>query len=120
MEELRDRMSKGAISVEEVEQAFIDATSKGGQFYKGMEEASKTFNGQISTLKDNFNELLGNATKPLFDFLTNTALPTAISLVETLNDNLTIVLSTLGGMSAAVGTAFAVKTIQKFTIFVGT
>ncbi len=119
MEELRDRMSRGAIGVEEVEQAFIDATSKGGQFYKGMEEASKTFNGQISTLKDNFNELLGNATKPLFDFLTNTALPTAISLVETLNDNLTILLSTLGGMSAAIGTAFAVKTIQKFTTLVG-
>ena len=29
MEELRDRMSRGAIGVEEVEQAFIDATSNG-------------------------------------------------------------------------------------------
>ena len=119
MEELRDRMSKGAIGVDEVKQAFVDATSEGGQFFNGMEEGSKTFAGRIATLKDNFNELLGNATKPLFNFLSQDALPTAISLVETLNDNLTIVLSTLGGMSAAVGTAFAVKKIQTMTTFVG-
>ena len=119
MEELRDRMSAGKIGVDEVKQAFIDATSEGGQFFNGMEEGSKTFAGRIATLKDNFNELLGNATKPLFNFLSQDALPTAISLVETLNDNLTILLSTLGGMSAAVGTAFAVKKIQTMTTFVG-
>lgn len=119
MEELRDRMSAGKIGVDEVKQAFVDATSEGGQFFNGMEEGSKTFAGRIATLKDNFNELLGNATKPLFNFLSQDALPTAISLVESLNDNLTIVLSTLGGMSAAVGTAFAVKKIQTMTTFIG-
>lgn len=118
MEELRDRMSRGAIGVEEVEQAFIDATSKGGQFYKGMEEASKTFNGQISTLKDNFNELLGNATKPLFNFLTNTALPNAIELVGVLNNHITILTATLGGLAVASATAFAIKKIQVFSTFV--
>lgn len=119
MEELRDRMSKGAIGVDEVKQAFVDATSEGGQFFNGMEEGSKTFAGRIATLKDNFNELLGNATKPLFNFLTNTALPRAIELVGFLNDHINTLIATLGGMAAAVGTAFAVKKIQTMTTFVG-
>ena len=53
MAEVRDEMSKGKISAQEVADAFKTATSKGGQFYNDMEEQSKTFNGQISTLKDN-------------------------------------------------------------------
>lgn len=119
MQEVYDRVSKGAVSVDEITNAMKIATSEGGQFFNGMEEASKTFNGQLSTLKDNFNELLGNATKPLFNFLTNTALPGAIELVGFLNDHINTLIATLGGMSAAVGTAFAVKKIQAMTTFVG-
>lgn len=59
--ELKDEMSKGAISAEMVQQAFVDATSAGGQFYQMSENASKTIQGQISMLEDAmsaaFNEL---------------------------------------------------------------
>lgn len=104
MEELRDRMSRGAIGVDEVKQAFIDATSEGGQFYKGMEEGSKTFLGQLSTLKDNFNEFSGNIMRPLFNFLSQTALPSAINLVGALNNNVDTLISTATGLATAFAT----------------
>ena len=54
-------MSKGAISAEMVQQAFIDATSASGKFYNMSENASKTINGQLSMMQDAmdsvFNEL---------------------------------------------------------------
>lgn len=58
---LKDEMSKGAISAEMVQQAFLDATSAGGKFYNMSENASKTINGQLSMMQDAlddvFNEL---------------------------------------------------------------
>lgn len=58
---LKDEMSKGAISAEMVQQAFIDATSAGGKFYNMSENASKNINGQLSMMQDAmdsvFNEL---------------------------------------------------------------
>jgi len=53
MTELKDQMSKGAISVQMVEEAMKDATSEGGRFFEGMDKASKTFSGVMSTLRDN-------------------------------------------------------------------
>lgn len=59
--DLKEEMSKGAISAEMVQQAFIDATSAGGKFYQMSERASKTINGQLSMLQDAmdaaFNEM---------------------------------------------------------------
>lgn len=59
--ELKEEMSKGAISAQMVQEAFISATSAGGKFYGMSEAASKTINGQISMMEDAmdaaFNEL---------------------------------------------------------------
>lgn len=55
---LKDEMSKGAISTEMVQQAFIDATSAGGKFYGMSENASKTINGQISMMQDAWDNAL--------------------------------------------------------------
>lgn len=58
---LKDEMSKGAVSAEMVQQAFIAATSAGGKFYQMSENASKTINGQLSMMQDAldaaFNEM---------------------------------------------------------------
>ena len=58
---LKDEMSKGAVSAEMVQQAFIDATSAGGKFYQMSENASKTIKGQLSMMQDAmdaaFNEM---------------------------------------------------------------
>ena len=58
MGELKDLMSKGAISAEMVTKAMQIATSEGGRFYKLMAKQATTFNGLMSTLADNF-ELAG-------------------------------------------------------------
>jgi tape measure domain-containing protein len=86
MEELRDRMSKGAISAEEVTQAFEDATSAGGQFFNGMKEASKTMSGLISTLKDNARSLVGEVFVPISEGIKNTLLPQAIGYIDELTE----------------------------------
>lgn len=58
---LKEEMSKGVVSAEMVQQAFIDATSAGGKFYQMSENASKTINGQLSMMQDAldaaFNEM---------------------------------------------------------------
>ena len=91
MESLTKRMSKGAISADEVTAAFKKATSEGGQFYKGMETASTTFDGLVSTLKDNANSLVGEVVKPLSDSMTKTLLPEAIGMIGMLTDRKSVV-----------------------------
>lgn len=54
---LKDEMSKGAISAEMVQQAFLDAASAGGKFYNMSESASKTINGQLSMMHDALDEV---------------------------------------------------------------
>jgi tape measure domain-containing protein len=45
-------ISSGKVKVKDLEKAFKMMTSKGGLFYKGMDLASATLSGRISTLKD--------------------------------------------------------------------
>ena len=73
--QLKEEMSKGAISAEMVAAAFEHATSEGGQFYNAMEAQSKTFSGQLSTLKDNVSSFIGELTEGLTDSLKDSALP---------------------------------------------
>lgn len=65
MSEVRDRVSEGKVSFEEIASAMNDATSKGGAFYGSMDKASETTAGRISTLKDNFNVMVGKLTESL-------------------------------------------------------
>lgn len=81
MEEVRKRMSAGKVSYKEVEDALISVTSKGGTFYQGMEKGSQTFSGIMSTLKDNFDSLIGEITKPLFDFIKSSVIPVLSDLI---------------------------------------
>ena len=50
MGELKKDMEKGAISFNDVQQAFIDVTSEGGRFFQMSEKQSKTLGGRWSTL----------------------------------------------------------------------
>ena len=69
MSALYKRISDGKVSFNELEAAVAAATSEGGQFYNGMLEASQTFNGRLSTLKDNVAALTGELTSGLFSAL---------------------------------------------------
>ena len=57
MKQLKEEMSKGLITFNQVEGAFKDATSEGGIFFNMMEKQSKTLDGKLSTLKGNINDL---------------------------------------------------------------
>jgi tape measure domain-containing protein len=58
MSQLKDEMSKGLITFDQVEGAFRDATSEGGLFFNMMEKQSQTLNGQLSTLEGNVKDLM--------------------------------------------------------------
>ena len=53
--ELKEEMSKGAITSKMVQDAFISATSAGGKFFGMSSEGAKTLNGQISMLGESFD-----------------------------------------------------------------
>jgi tape measure domain-containing protein len=50
--ELRGRMEQGRVSVDEVTQAFKDATSEGGTFYKNLENKAASIEGLMSNISD--------------------------------------------------------------------
>lgn len=111
---LREEMSKGAISAEMIQKAFIDATSEGGKFYKMSENASKTINGQLSMMQDAmdaaFNEM-GQASEGLII----KSIQTVTSLVEnyqSLGKIIAGIAATYGVYRAAVLATIAVEKIQ--------
>ena len=84
MEETQKRMSAGAISVEELQAAMEAVTSGTGQFAGGMEAASHTTQGLISTLQDNARALVGEVFQPISDGLLGEVLPGAIEAISSL------------------------------------
>lgn len=100
MSSLKDRMSDGEISFEMVADAMKIATSEGGQFYNAMETQSKTFQGQMSTLKDNVTALTGEIASDISGKLTENVLPMLIEKVEQLKQAWAD-----GSLQSAIGTA---------------
>lgn len=58
--------SEGKIS-SDIYQNALDNLAKGVE--GGMAKMSKSFSGQLSTMKDNFEQMAGTLSKPIFDFL---------------------------------------------------
>ena len=85
MESLYDRISNGTLSVDEITASMQRATSEGGKYFQSMEKQSKTFEGQMSTLKDNAQQLLGDIMKPISEEMTNSILPAANEALSTLS-----------------------------------
>lgn len=61
--ELKNEMSKGAITSKMVQDAFISATSAGGKFFGMSSEGAKTLNGQISMLQESFDNMFNEIGK---------------------------------------------------------
>ena len=57
MAQLKERMSQGGISAQELAQAFEWATDKQGLFYQGAEKAGETLSGKFNKLMDSITEL---------------------------------------------------------------
>ena len=111
MSDLYKRISDGKVSFSELEAAVEAATSQGGQFYNGMLEASQTFSGRMSTLKDNVSALTGELTSGLFEALGDLVVKlneAAVSFLDS-DEKMAQLKETIGiatAVVAAAGTAF--------------
>ena len=111
MSDLYKRISDGKVSFSELEAAVEAATSQGGQFYNGMLEASQTFSGRMSTLKDNVSALTGELTSGLFAALGDLVVKLNEAMVSFLDsdEKMAQLKETIGiatAVVAAAGTAF--------------
>lgn len=96
---LKEDMSKGAISAQMVQDAFISATEAGGKFYQMSQKASETINGQISMLQDAIDAMfndLGEANEGI--------ILKSIQGTTSLIENYEIVGKILLGLIATYGT----------------
>ena len=113
---LKEEMSKGAISAERVQHAFIDATSAGGKCYNMSENASKTINGQLSMMQDAmdaaFNELGQKSEGVIMDGIQMTT--SLIENYETVGKVLVGLVTTYGAYRTAV--MLAIMATSKHTI----
>ncbi len=78
----RKEASQLDVTYDDLTKALQHASEDGGKYAGAMEAQSKTFNGQISNLKDNLDQLIGNTMKPLFDLLKDDILPVVNELVQ--------------------------------------
>ena len=105
MGDLRDRVSEGGVSFEEIAGAFQTATSEGGTFYQSMDKASQTTEGKISSLKDAFNSALGSMTESLLPFVTESVngLTKVADWFANLDEDGKRTALTIAGIAIAIG-----------------
>lgn len=119
MESLYKAISDGKVPFEELTWAIQKATSEGGQYFNGMETASKTLTGRLSTLKENWSAFLALLTKPAYETLRDTVLPSAIDMVDKLTasfneSGLQGVLDTFSEEVGKLGNSIASKITEYF------
>lgn len=88
------------VSYEDLTRAFALAAESGGVYENALEKQSQTFNGRISTLKDNATQLAGALTEDLFTMLSGDALPMVMDWVATLLE-----AAQTGGIEGALSAA---------------
>lgn len=116
---LKEEMSKGAITSQMVQQAFIDATDAGGKFYQMSEKASKTINGQISMLQDALDAMFNSLGEQSEGVMLG-AIETTTSLVEnyeTVGKVIAGLVAVYGAYKAALITDIALGQIQNKTLW---
>ena len=118
MSALYKSISDGKVSFNELEAAVAAATSEGGQFYNGMLEASQTFNGRLSTLKDNVAALTGELTSGLFTALGDIIVKANELVVSITEDDakMAALKETIGVLTAAVVSVTAAVLSYKATV----
>ena len=93
--ELTDEVSKGAISVQDIEQAFIDATSEGGKFHNMVNNMSDSIAGKTAQMTDNweaFKASIGGLLKPAY-----------LGAIQTTTSAIDVLTKTIERLKASVG-----------------
>lgn len=101
MASLYERISDGALSIDEITASIKRSSSEGGKYFQSMIKQSQTAAGQISTLQDNFAALTGMMAADTSTVITADLLPQANSILEILGK--TFETSGWQGLSKAFG-----------------
>lgn len=119
MADLREEVSDGKISFEDIAEAMEDATSEGGRYYKAMEKASKTMNGKLSTALDALKTALGNLTQSLLPIVTKVVekITEWANAFSELDEETQRNILTIAGIAMAIGPVLTV--IGKLTTGIG-
>ena len=88
------------VTYEQLAAALAHAADEGGKYEGALEAQSQTFEGRISTLKDNATQLAGALTEDLFAKLSEGALPMVMDWVATLLE-----AAQTGGIEGALSAA---------------
>ena len=101
--QLKDDMSKGKISAQDLADALAGATAQGGQFYGMLEKQSKGIEGALSNLEGAWNDALNEIGTSAQGVFTD-----AISLATAAVQNYDVFIKTILSLAAAYGTYKAV------------
>lgn len=95
-----EQAAKLDVTYEQLTGAFAHAAEAGGMYAGALEAQSQTFNGRMSTLKDNALQLAGALTEDLFNKLSGEGLPMVMDWVATLLE-----AAQTGGIEGAISAA---------------
>ncbi len=98
MSEVRDQMSKGAIGVDMVRAAFVNATSEGGRYYGMIDKLAESPAGKFGEMKDTALETMLA--------LYNVIQPLIIPVFETLTGVLNAVTPVINAMAGVANWVF--------------
>lgn len=113
--QLKDEMSKGAISSEMVAQAFADATAEGGKFNGMLKKQSEGIKGGVSNLMGAIDDAYNDFATKNHGLITNSIAATT-SLVKNYEEVGKILLSLIGTYGAyRVALALAIEMEKGYT-----
>ena len=104
--------SKGLIPAKTAINELVDGMEQ--RFPNMMDAQSKSYQGLMSTLKDNVVSALGNIIKPKFEEISNTVLPHLIDVTNTVSSTFSSTHSVIQALGAGIGEAFGPTTGQVF------
>nr|DAY26037.1 MAG TPA: tail tape measure protein [Caudoviricetes sp.] len=97
--EIKDMVSAGKIGFTEIQAVIKNMTNEGGLFYNLMAEQSKSLGGQISNLRDNFDQMLNEIGKASEGIVSG-----AIKGVSFLVENYETIGKLIAGLIVSYGT----------------
>lgn len=112
--ELKEEMSAGAISAEMVKQAFIDATSEGGQFFGMLSGQGDTVKGALAQLSGAITDMFNSIGEQSEGIIKGSvkSVQWLVENYETLGKVLAGIIATYGTYKAVMMTVVALERLQ--------
>ena len=112
--ELKEEMSKGAISADMVKQAFIDATSEGGKFHGMLSEQGNTVKGAIAQLSGAITDMFNGIGEHSEGIIKGTvkSLQWLAKNYEKIGKILAFIIATYGTYKAMMITIITIERLQ--------